>query len=142
MRKRLLGPTSSTPVLQRAQERAASKNLEGNIPTVTPLPPISSFIVLPSLSDSHLEVAHDSGLAFTLEKETISDTLSLIRAKEEAQAALALAAFRQEQDAARSAAEVPPAVVDADGAASTATAATVSGDSSWEELPTLTPWVH
>jgi hypothetical protein len=140
MSKRLLGPASATSVLQRAQERAASKNLEGNLPVVTPLPPIASFLVLTSLTDSHLEeVTHDSGVAFTLEKGSVSDTLSLIRAKEEAQAALALAAFRQEQDAVRAAVEVPPAVVDADGPASATTMATVSGNSSREELPTVTP---
>jgi hypothetical protein len=114
MSKRLLGPTSFSPVLQRAQEWAASKNLEGNLPAPTPLPSITSFLVLPSLTDSHLEeMAHDSGLAFTLEKGSVLDTLSFIRAKEEAQATLALAAFRRKQDAARVVAEVSPAVVDA-----------------------------
>jgi hypothetical protein len=56
---------------------------------------------------------------------------------EEAQAALA--AFRREQDAARAAVEMPTAGVDADGAASTPTVATVFGNSSREELPTVTP---
>jgi hypothetical protein len=81
---RFLGPTAALPVMQRAQERTASKNLEGNPNPTSSLPSLSQFSVLPILSDLHLEtVAHDSGLAFTLESGSTTETLSLIRAKEE-----------------------------------------------------------
>jgi hypothetical protein len=91
---RLRGPAAAATVMERAQERTASKNLEGNPKPPSSLPSLEQFSVLPALSDSHLEVvAHDSGLAFSVESGTPAETLSLIRAKEEAQAALAHAAF-------------------------------------------------
>jgi hypothetical protein len=91
---RLRGPAAAATVMERAQERTASKNLEGNPKPPSSLPSLEQFSVLPVLSDSHLEVvAHDSGLAFSVESGTPAETLSLIRAKEEAQAALAHAAF-------------------------------------------------
>ncbi|XP_071677232.1 uncharacterized protein [Lolium perenne] len=106
---RLRGPAAAATVLQRAQERTASKNLEGNPKPPSSLPTLAQFSALPALSDAHLEVvAHDSGLAFTLESGTTTETLSLIRAKEEAQAALAHAAFCRDRALAE-AAEVPPA---------------------------------
>jgi hypothetical protein len=93
---RLTGTASATPVLQRAQERTAVKNLDSGTS--------NDFAVLPGLPDSHLvTVSHDCGMAFVLEQHTVSETLSLIRAKEEAQAALALAAFRREVELARAA---------------------------------------
>ncbi|KAM0830857.1 hypothetical protein ACQ4PT_065941 [Festuca glaucescens] len=76
---RLQGPEAALPVMQRAQGRAASKNLEGNPNPTSSLPSMSQFSVLPALSDSHLEtVAHDFGLAFFLESGATSETLSLI----------------------------------------------------------------
>ncbi|KAK1630378.1 hypothetical protein QYE76_004693 [Lolium multiflorum] len=62
---RLQGPASAIPILQRAQEFTAAKNLD---PT---------------------------GLAFSVESGTATDVISFIRAKEEAQAALAFAAARR-----------------------------------------------
>jgi hypothetical protein len=86
---RFTGKAAATPVLQRAQERMAVKNLEPGTS--------SDFAFLPALSDSHLvSVTHDCGMAFGTESHTVSETIYLIRAKEEAQAALALAEFRKE----------------------------------------------
>ncbi|KAM0822434.1 hypothetical protein ACQ4PT_071491 [Festuca glaucescens] len=74
---RLTGTASATPVLQRAQERTAAKNLD--------IGTIKDFSVLPNLPDLHLvTVTHDCGMAFEREQHTVSETLSLIRAKEEA----------------------------------------------------------
>ncbi|XP_071678493.1 uncharacterized protein [Lolium perenne] len=119
--------TDSTPVMQRAQERAAAKNLEPGT--------ISDFAVLPSLSDSHLvSVTHDCGMAFETESRPVAESISLIRANEEAQAVLALAVFRKEVEVARKAASSS-----APGPVATG-AAPVSGDDgdpSLVEVPVL-----
>jgi hypothetical protein len=81
--------------MQRAKEFTAAKNLDpaGTIP---PPPSASEFVVLRKVSDEHLEsVAHDAGLAFSVEAGTATEVIAFIRAKEEAQAALALAAARR-----------------------------------------------
>jgi hypothetical protein len=83
-------------VLQRAQERAAAKNLEPGT--------VSNFAVHPVLSDSHMvSVTHDCGMAFERESHTVTETISLIRVKEEAHVALPLAAFCKEVEATRAA---------------------------------------
>jgi hypothetical protein len=62
---RLQGPASAIPIMQRAQEFTAAKNLDpaGTVPA----PPLDSdFVVLRDVSDDHLAtVAHVSG--FTVE---------------------------------------------------------------------------
>ncbi|KAK1662940.1 hypothetical protein QYE76_051099 [Lolium multiflorum] len=119
--------TDSTPVMQRAQERAAAKNLEPGT--------ISDFAVLPSLSDSHLvSVTHDCGMAFETESRPVAESISLIRAKEEAQAVLALAVFRKEVEAARKAASSSDPGPVATGAAPVSGDV---GDPSLVEVPVL-----
>jgi hypothetical protein len=91
---RFQGSEATIPVLQRAQSRAAAKNLEdtGNSSDSD----LEGFALLHKADDTHLaSVAHDSGLAFALECGSQSEILSLVRAKEAAQAALAKAAFRK-----------------------------------------------
>jgi hypothetical protein len=98
----LTWPGASTPVLQRAQERTATKNLD-------PTGKLDDFAILPKVSEPHLlEVTHDLGLAFTCESHSPQEALSLIRAKEEAQATLALAVFRKEVEAAHMAGLAAP----------------------------------
>ena len=90
---RLQGSASATTVMQRAQDITAARNDIDRAGT-------SGFRVLHKLSDSHLEeVVHDSGLAFSMAGGSGTEILSLIRAKEEAQAALALASIRRSQQA-------------------------------------------
>ena len=52
-------------------------------------------------------VVDDVGLAFAIEKGTDSEILTLVRAKEAAQAAIAEATFRRDLAAAQAAAEIP-----------------------------------
>ena len=91
---RLHGPEAALPTVEKAQRRAAARNLEtGTLP--------SSFAILQDLPDFHLAaVVHDVGLAFAIEKGTDSEILSLVRAKEAAQAAIAEATFRRDLAAA------------------------------------------
>jgi hypothetical protein len=101
---------AATPTMAKAQQRAAERNLEKGNP----------FTVLDPLSDSHLShVASDSCVVFTPSAGTPIEALSLIRAKERAQAALAEAAFRKEQaelERARSAGEAEqPVLGDGEG---------------------------
>ncbi|KAK1686642.1 hypothetical protein QYE76_047490 [Lolium multiflorum] len=119
--------TDSTPVMQRAQERAAAKNLEPGT--------ISDFAVLPSLSDSHLvSVTHDCGMAFETESRPVAESISLIRANEEAQAVLALAVFRKEVEVARKATSSSAPGPVATGAAPVSGG---DGDPSLVEVPVL-----
>jgi hypothetical protein len=77
--------------------------MEAGTRNLDPSGKLDDFAILPKVSDEHLlKVTHDSGLAFTCESHSPQEALSLIRAKEEAQAALALAVFRKEVEAARS----------------------------------------
>ena len=79
------------PATEKAELRAAAKNLD---PTGTS---ISDFTALDKHSDDHLlRVASDSGLAFESEAGDPLTILSLVRAKENAQAALAHATFLME----------------------------------------------
>ncbi|KAK1606979.1 hypothetical protein QYE76_030652 [Lolium multiflorum] len=84
---RLQGPASAVSAMEKAQHRTASKNLD----------PAGTFTPLAHLPDDHLSsVARDSGLSFMTEKHTEAEILSLVRAKEAAQALLAQAALRKE----------------------------------------------
>jgi hypothetical protein len=111
----LTWPGASTPV-QRAQERTATKNLD-------PTGKLDDFAILPKVSEPHLlEVTHGLGLAFTCKSHSSQEALSLIRAKEEVQATLALAVFRKEVEAARMAGlAAPPAPASAVVVGTTAT---------------------
>ena len=84
--------------MERAERRVAARNLE------TPSGSFSShslFAILHELPDEHLAVVvHDVGLAFSIEVGRETEVLSLIRAKEEAQAAIAEANFRKDLAAA------------------------------------------
>jgi post-segregation antitoxin (ccd killing protein) len=78
-------------VLLSASKRAAEKD-QG-----TPIAPasIDPFLVLPSVSDTHLwGVARDAGLGLDVSASSPSSLLSLIRAKELAQARLTEAALK------------------------------------------------
>jgi hypothetical protein len=113
--------------MQRAQERAAAKNLEPGT--------VSDFAVLPSLSDSHLvSVTHYCGMAFETESRSVAESISLIRANEEAQAVLALAVFRKEVEAAHKADSSSAPGTAATGAASVTGD---DGDPSLVEVPVL-----
>jgi hypothetical protein len=78
---------AAIPTMEKAQQRAAERNLEKGNP----------FTVLDSLSDSHLSrVASDSCVVFTPSAGSPIEALSMIRAKERAQAALAEVAANRE----------------------------------------------
>jgi hypothetical protein len=82
------GLAANKPVMKKAQMRAAEKNLE-----------IGNFTALDSFSDDHLvSVAADSCVVFTPAAGTPVEAISLIRAKERVQAALAEVAARKEQE--------------------------------------------
>ncbi|KAK1694372.1 hypothetical protein QYE76_011069 [Lolium multiflorum] len=99
---RYKGASASKPVLEKAMERVAEKNLE-----------TGNFVVLDHLPDSHFStIASDCCIVFTPSAGTPAEALSLIRAKERLQGSLAAVARRQAQEAAEGAArEVaqPPA---------------------------------
>ena len=83
---RAKGAKGNLPSLQRAQLLQAQKNLEtsGN--------PLPRFTILDAYSDEHLgEVLGESGVK-PMGEGGMDELISLIRAKEEAQAALAAAA--------------------------------------------------
>jgi hypothetical protein len=94
-------------VLEKAMRIQESKDSPG---TSLPNP---AFVVLSSIPDDHLlELASDSGLALLPGVGSSSELLSLVRAKEIAQAALAQAQvnFAKEKAASEAAAAVSPAV--------------------------------
>ncbi|KAK1631884.1 hypothetical protein QYE76_006199 [Lolium multiflorum] len=98
---RYKGASASKPVLEKAMERAAEKNLE-----------TGNFVVLDHLSDSHFStLASDCCIVFTPSAGTPAEALSMIRAKERLQGSLAAVARRQAQEAtdgaAREAAQPP-----------------------------------
>jgi hypothetical protein len=78
-------------VLLTASKRAAEKD-QG---TPTAPSPIDPFLVLPSVSDAHLwGVARDAGLGLDSSAGSLSPLLSLVRAKELAQAQLTEASVK------------------------------------------------
>jgi hypothetical protein len=91
---RLKGSTSATTSLERAKRLAAERNLDtgkGN----------DEFSVLDLYSDSHLSsVIADSCVIFVPSAGSPVEALSIIRAKEKVQVALAQAALRKEAEAA------------------------------------------
>jgi hypothetical protein len=101
------GLAANKPVMDKEQMRAAEKNLE-----------TGNFTALDSLSDDHLlAVAADSCVVFTPAAGTPVEAISLIRAKERVQAALAEVAARKELElAARKAREAAlPVSVEGEG---------------------------
>jgi hypothetical protein len=81
--------------MQRAQTLTAARNLDAELQQGATQGELvlDAFSVLHRFSDSHIaSVAHDSGLAFAVEMGSESEILSFVRAKERAQAALALGA--------------------------------------------------
>jgi hypothetical protein len=77
---RLQGPDASLWVVERAQSRTASKNLDetGNPDS------LGDFTFLHKLHDSHLaSVAHDFGLPISIEAGSESQILLLIKTKRE-----------------------------------------------------------
>jgi hypothetical protein len=130
---RLQGPASAIPIMQRAQEFTAAKNLDPT-GTIPPPPSASEFVVLRDVTDEHLEtVAHDAGLAFSVESGTATDVISFIRAKEEAQAALALAADRRAHSEAGEASLLGEAPAESNGSAQAETVM-LSGEASADPL--------
>jgi hypothetical protein len=91
---RLKGSTSATTSLERAKRLAAERNLDTGKGT-------NEFSVLDLHSDSHLSsVIVDSCVVFVPSVGSLVEALSIIRAKEKVQAALAQAALRKEAEAA------------------------------------------
>jgi hypothetical protein len=91
---RLQGSTSATTSLERAKRLAAERNLDTDKGT-------EDFSVLDLHSDSHLSsVIADSCVVFVPSAGSPVEALSMIRAKEKVQAALAQAALRKEAEAA------------------------------------------
>jgi hypothetical protein len=89
------GGKTGTSTLVKAQRLAAEKNLEGKCKESG-----TSAEVLGFLSDSHLsEVILDSGMVFRPSAGTQAEAISIIRAKETVQAALAATARRLELEA-------------------------------------------
>jgi hypothetical protein len=97
---RLKGSTSATTSLERAKRLAAEQNLDTGKGT-------DEFSVLDLHSDSHLSsVIADSCVVFVPSGGSPVEALSIIRAKEKVQAALAQAAlYKEAEAAARSARE-------------------------------------
>jgi hypothetical protein len=96
------GGMTSMPVMERAQKLTAEKNLETG----------TSFVILGSRLDGQLpSVIQDRCVIFNPSMGSVSEIISLVRAKEQAQAALAEAAYRKERmaecQAARDAAASP-----------------------------------
>jgi hypothetical protein len=89
------GAEANTPSMAKAQRLTAEKNLDrGN-----------DFAILDLHSDAHLSsVVQDSCIVFVPSAGTPSEALSLIRAKEAVQAALAETRFRLDREAATKAA--------------------------------------
>ena len=88
---------SESPVLDRAMRRAADKNTPGNSPAPSPL---FEFAVLQSIPDAHLlDVAKDSCVLFRPEVGTPGEVVSMLKAKELAQAQLALTREKLEREA-------------------------------------------
>jgi hypothetical protein len=118
------GAAAGTPILELAQRLAAEKNLETN----KAKPKGNNSSALDILSDSHISsVVRDSCLLFHPRVGAPLEAISLIRAKEKAQEALAATRRRLDLEeearlAAREAA-IPTAVAPTEGSPSAATLA-------------------
>jgi hypothetical protein len=95
------GVAAGTSALVRAQRLTAEKNLEGKTCTDTVTNKGNDFAILDLLPDDHLSsVVRDSCLVFSPTMGCPGEALSIIRAKEKVQAALAETSRRLEQEAA------------------------------------------
>jgi hypothetical protein len=98
---RLTGGASSTSALEKAKRRTAERNLDADAGTP------DSFSVLDLLLDSRLSsVISDSCIVFVPSAGSPREALSVLRAKEKVQAALAEVAMRKIQETAALAADV------------------------------------
>jgi hypothetical protein len=94
------GATAGTSALLRAHRLTAEKNLEGKASTNISSDKGNDFAILDLLSDAHLSsVVRDSCLVFSPTTADPGEALSIIRAKEKVQAALAETARRLELEA-------------------------------------------
>jgi hypothetical protein len=94
------GATAGTSALLRAQRLTAEKNLEGKAGPNTYPEKGNDFAILDLLSDAHLSsVVRDSCLVLSPTTADPGEALSIIRAKEKVQAALAETARRLELEA-------------------------------------------
>jgi hypothetical protein len=92
---RLTGGASSTSALEKAKRRTAERNLDSDAGRP------DSFSVLDLLPESRLSsVISDSCIVFVPSAGSPGEALSLLKAKEKVQAALAEVALRKEQEAA------------------------------------------
>ncbi|KAM0907847.1 hypothetical protein ACQ4PT_015831 [Festuca glaucescens] len=90
------GPAANLPVLEKAKMLTKAKNLD---PPSSGLG-INPFAALPSLSDSHISsVIVDSCIVFVPSAGSREEAISLLRAKEQVQAALAEAAAEKARQA-------------------------------------------
>jgi hypothetical protein len=95
------GVAAGTSALLRAQRLTAEKNLEGKACTDTVKNKGNDFAIPDLLPDDHLSsVVHDSCLVFSPKLGCPGEALSIIRAKEKVQAALAETSRRLDQEAA------------------------------------------
>jgi hypothetical protein len=138
---RLTGGASSTSAMEKAKRRTAERNLDSDAGRP------DSFSVLDLLPDSRLSsVIADSCIVFVPSAGSPGEALSLIRAKEKVQAALAEVALHKEQEAAlhvarEAAAAAMPAASEA-GTSAAAAAAGSGGEASAPEVratPQSTP---
>jgi hypothetical protein len=122
-RSRLTGGASSTSAMEKAKRRTAEWNLDSDAGRP------DSFSVLDLLPDSRLSsVIADSCIVFVPSAGSPGEALSLIRAKEKVQAALAEVALHKEQEAALHAArEAAAAAMPAASEAGTSAAAAAAG---------------
>jgi hypothetical protein len=139
---RLTGGASSTSAMEKAKRRTTERNLDSDAGRP------DSFSVLDLLPDSRLSsVIADSCIVFVPSAGSPGEALSLIRAKEKVQAALAEVALHKEQEAAlhaarEAAAAAMPAASEAGTLAAAAAAAGSGGEASAPEVrasPQSTP---
>jgi hypothetical protein len=131
---RLTGGASSTSALEKAKRRTAERNLDSD----AGMP--DSFSVLDLLPDSHLSsIISDSCIVFVPSAGSPGEALSLLRAKEKVQAALAEVALCKEQEsAARAAREAAAAARSATSEVGTSTAEACLGGEALAD-PLLVP---
>jgi hypothetical protein len=108
------GAAAGTSALLRAQRLTAEKNLEGKAGNYTVKDKGNDFAILDLLPDEHLSsVVRNSCLLFSPKLSCPGEALSIIRAKEKVQAALAEASRRLELEAKAAAAANSAAAVGA-----------------------------
>ncbi|KAM0875650.1 hypothetical protein ACQ4PT_036664 [Festuca glaucescens] len=90
-----LGPAANIPAMEKAQKLAAMKNLDVPVATCTS----DDFSILDAHSDAYLSsVISDSCIVFIPSVGSPLEAVSLIRAKEQVQSALAAVATRKEHE--------------------------------------------